>query len=908
MKKLFPIIIIFTLLLFVSTVTASDTNQTTEDTCNSIEKTEIITNNNTLISESSTQQNKINTNSNTGKSLKTATTTLNTVYISTSGNDDNNGNKSAPKKTITSALNTVTNGGTIYISSGTFYENKIYINKNITILGTSAKNTIINCNGKHGFTISNNSKVTFKTLTITNTNDTNGGAIYNKGTLKLNGVKISSSTATYNGGAIYNKGTLNIVKTSFSNNYAKYGGAIYNLNQLTLTRSTFNKNNADLGSAIYSTSKITAYSSNFTNNYHSSIYLKSNTTSNIKLSNFLNNTGTSGGAIHNIGLLLVNKTYFYNNTATKYGGAIYNKGTLNSCNSTYSNNYAKENGGAIYNTNKLYIKNNSIKQNKVSSDGGAIYNTNIISINSTKFTSNKCGNIGGAIYNSPTSSKSITVNNTEFSSNIATYGGAIYVGGYSSLIISQSTFNANKNQAIYFKTNSKINTITNTTFTENNATKYGGAIYNLKSNITLNKVTLKSNYAKVNGGAIYSYNGNITVKNSIIINNENIDVYNAKGILVANYNWWGSNSKINNSRQYNSTINNWIYLTVTSSKTSVNQSVKTTISINNIYNGKTITSYNTSSYLPTMKLSMSIVGCNVNKTYKNLNGSYTATNTFTSIGSATVTAYTYNQKLKASIIITSNKITSEITSLFVQIGASVTSSTVNSWVKAGITDVYVQTRASTNNTTKLKQVITLCKNTSIRVHAWVICFSTSNGFNIGTTQQTMIKNFIYKVIRINGVDGVCLDYVRYSGTDKSIVNSSKITNFVKSVHSIVKSYDDNKLVSACVFAEMAGTKTYYGQDYAALSPYVDVMLPMAYKYDYNANRSWLQKVTAYVVNQAKYSKVVTVLQTYSSTSNTLSKSELEGDAKAVMSVGSYGYSLFRYGLISSYPTSAVNLS
>ncbi|OED30598.1 hypothetical protein [Methanosphaera sp. WGK6] len=897
MKKLFPILI-FTLLLFVSTVTASDMNQTTQNTSKSIEKTEII-NNNSLISQTNIQQKTIN-NTSTTKSLKTST---NTIYISNSGNDNNNGNKNTPKKTITSALNTVSNGGTIYISSGTFYENKLYINKNITLIGNGAKNTIINCNGKHGFTISDNSKVTFKTLTITNTKNTNGGAIYNKGTLELNGVKISSSNATHNGGAIYNKGKLNIMKTSFSNNYAKYGGAIYNLNQITVTKSTFNKNNAELGSVIYSLSKLTLYSANITHNYHSPIYLKENTTSTIKLSNFLNNTGTCGGAIHNLGILLVNKTYFYNNTATKYGGAIYNKGTLNSYNNTYTHNYAKENGGAIYNTNKLYIKNNSIKINKAGSHGGAIYNTHILSINSTKFTSNKCGNIGGAIYNLPRYSNPITINNSQFSSNIATYGGAIYEGGYAKLIIAQSIFNANKNHAIYFKTNTKINTITNSTFIENNATN-GGAIYNLKSNITLNKVTIKSNHAKVSGGAIYSYNGTIIIKNSIIINNDNIDLYNAKGIIIANYNWWGSNSKLNNLRQYNSTINNWIYLTVTSSKTSVNQSVKTTISINNIFNGTIVTSYNTSSYLPTIKLSMSIVGCNVNKTYKNLKGSYTATNTFNSVGIATITAYTYNQKLKTSIVITHDK----ITSLFVQIGASVTSSTVNSWIKAGITDVYVQTRASTNNTTKLKQVITLCKNTSIRVHAWVICFSTSNGFNIGSSQQTMIKNFIYTIIRISGVDGVCLDYVRYSGANKSIVNSSKITNFVKSVHSIVKTYDNKKIISACVFAEMAGTKTYYGQDYAALSPYVDVMLPMAYKYDYNANRSWLQKVTKYVVNQAKYSKVVTVLQTYSSSSSKLSKSELEGDAKAVMSVGSYGYSLFRYGLIKSYPTSAVNLS
>ena len=84
------------------------------------------------------------------------------------------------------------------------------------------------------------------------------------------------------------------------------------------------------------------------------------------------------------------------------------------------------------------------------------------------------------------------------------------------------------------------------------------------------------------------------------------------------------------------------------------------------------------------------------------------------------------------------------------------------------------------------------------------------------------------------------------------------------------------------------------------------MLPMAYKYDYHAGRNWLKDVTAYVVKEAKYSKVVTVLQTYKEGSKItmLPKSELTDDAKAVMSVGSCGYSLFRYGLISGYPGSA----
>ena len=77
---------------------------------------------------------------------------------------------------------------------------------------------------------------------------------------------------------------------------------------------------------------------------------------------------------------------------------------------------------------------------------------------------------------------------------------------------------------------------------------------------------------------------------------------------------------------------------------------------------------------------------------------------------------------------------------------------------------------------------------------------------------------------------------------------------------------------------------------------------MAYRYDYNSGRSWLTDVTSYAATRATKCKVVTVVQTYDKNINVLSKSELEADIQACISGGSKGWSLFRYGLISSYPS------
>ncbi|WP_303235857.1 right-handed parallel beta-helix repeat-containing protein [Methanosphaera cuniculi] len=751
-------------------------------------------------------------------------------------------------------------------------------------------------------------KVTFQAFTIINAKDTNGAAIYNRGTLNLKGMKIAESTST--NGAIYNKASLYITKTSFSSNKAKKGAAIYNLGYLNSQYSTFNKNQVShLGSAIYTTEtgKIVIYANNFTENYNSSVYLASRKDNEIRATQFINNTAVNGAAIYNDGILRVNKTYFYNNKATQHGGAIYNKNLMTIQNSTFTQNYAKINGGAINTQSSAKIIYSKLNEN-TAKYGGAIFNTQNITIQNDKFNTNHVSDHGGAIFNSVSKTGYVKITNSEFTKNTASLGGGVYVHGKVTITINTCSFNENKNNAIYLKTSEDKNTITNTNFTKNNSTKNGGAIFNEATKLTITRSTFKEN-GNTDGGAIYNYRGYVTVTNSIFKANKRIDLHNTQGKIIADKNWWETNTKPGSTRAFNVTINNWIYLNLNMPTNTNTTNITTIISLNNLYDGKTITSYTPN--LQPITGTYSISGCGVTKTSSiTLNNKpITLKTSFKNNGTATFKVNLDAQTTTKTVKIQTSTLNSKITSLFVQIDAKVTASDVSAWKKAGITDVYVQARASTNNVAKLKQVISLCKGTNIRVHGWVICFSTSNGFDISTKQQNMIRNFITKIVKYDGISGICLDYVRYSGTNPSIVDPTKITNFVKSVNQIVKKQSPSLLLSACVFAEKGGTKTYYGQDYAALSPYVDVLLPMAYKYDYNAGRNWLKDVTEYVVKKAKYSKVVTVLQTYKGSSTTkLSKSELESDAKAVMSVGSYGYSLFRYGLISSYPTSAEKLT
>lgn len=246
----------------------------------------------------------------------------------------------------------------------------------------------------------------------------------------------------------------------------------------------------------------------------------------------------------------------------------------------------------------------------------------------------------------------------------------------------------------------------------------------------------------------------------------------------------------------------------------------------------------------------------------------------------------------------------KIASVFVKLYTNVTESDVTKWVESGMTDVYVQARQASNETENLLHVIDLCKDTNIKVHAWIICFKETGTFDLSEEHQDNLKKFISNVIKIDGVEGICLDYARYSGTNKSIVNVSVITNFVKDVSEILNNYNDNLELSMTVFPEKEGTKVYYGQDYKALSQYVDFLMPMTYKYDYNKDTAWIQEVTEYVINQSTHAKVVPIITTYKNNtakSNWLSTEELTADINAILETGAYGYSLFYKTAIDTYP-------
>lgn len=252
------------------------------------------------------------------------------------------------------------------------------------------------------------------------------------------------------------------------------------------------------------------------------------------------NEADNGGAINNNGTIIINNAKIDGNEADD-GGAIYNNGTLIMNGGIISGNKA-ENGGAIYSRENagFTLKDVEITNNSASDEGGAIYIDKGAdsTLNNCTITRNSSEDIAGAIY-MESSGKTLTITDTKIKNNTSEDDGAgIYLeagnvtmnGGSFNENITQNdsgaikvtygtfftannvTFDQNKalNEEGGAIKNYGVTELNSCTFTSNNSSKEGGAIYNDKDSgdnsgkLTLTDCTFIRNNAGKNGGAIYS--------------------------------------------------------------------------------------------------------------------------------------------------------------------------------------------------------------------------------------------------------------------------------------------------------------------------------------------------------------------------------------------------------------------
>ena len=227
-----------------------------------------------------------------------------------------------------------------------------------------AVGTIINCGFRdcwaedHGGAVADRTK---NKLTVINSTfignkakANNGGAIFCKGPLYVEGCLFDSNNAKVDGGAIYCEKDVNVIGSVFKFNKASgifsaqcYGGAIRTKENAYIDNSTFENNTSeDYGGAVYAKNiYVNQKSYNLTDMTHlclpGSVRDHSQKSSNLTdMSSFFrgNKAGdNNGGALYAEKDLKISNSRLLNNHAKEDGGAAYcNDATVMSCDFSYN--------------------------------------------------------------------------------------------------------------------------------------------------------------------------------------------------------------------------------------------------------------------------------------------------------------------------------------------------------------------------------------------------------------------------------------------------------------------------------------------------------------------------------------------------------------------------------------------
>jgi len=204
------------------------------------------------------------------------------------------------------AVETVENGGTIYLKDGVYKgesNTNITIGKNINIRGLGS-NVILDGQGKKSFFTLIGDKASLKNLKFRNGYSGLGGAIGSfECRLIVDSCTFTNNKAKYAGAISSTNSTLTVINCTFTNNRGtESGGAIDSFGgNVAVSKSTFKNNKAGHGAAISSSSDFTVSRSTFTNN----------------------KATESGGAIFVFGnSMKITNTNFKNNIADKVYNAI----------------------------------------------------------------------------------------------------------------------------------------------------------------------------------------------------------------------------------------------------------------------------------------------------------------------------------------------------------------------------------------------------------------------------------------------------------------------------------------------------------------------------------------------------------------------------------------------------------
>lgn len=193
----------------------------------------------------------------------------------------------------------------------------------------------------------------------------------------------------------------------------------------------------------------------------------------------------------------------------------------------------------------------------------------------------------------------------------------------------------------------------------------------------------------------------------------------------------------------------------------------------------------------------------------------------------------------------------------------------------------------------------------IEVHVWMQIFNTGSWISPLKNGTPDNQYFNYKIEEakyyagLEGIKGIQMDYIRFEGNAYKYPNgTAAINQFVEKFSKEVKNVNPSLTISATVMPETNNDEYYYGQDIKTISKYVDVIVPMMYKGNYEQNSKWVENTTEWFVKNSGDAKVWVGLQTYQSDFNIsdTSADELINDAHHASDKGAKGVIYFKWGM------------
>ena len=203
----------------------------------------------------------------------------------------------------------------------------------------------------------------------------------------------------------------------------------------------------------------------------------------------------------------------------------------------------------------------------------------------------------------------------------------------------------------------------------------------------------------------------------------------------------------------------------------------------------------------------------------------------------------------------------------------------------------------------------------IAVHAWIQCFHTSEGWiSPIDDEKKQYKEEIYNDILSRakmyiedfGVKGLHLDYIRFGGRAYTHNHSDEVNavgavnRCCKEISDLAHSYDEGLVTSAALMGENhASGIRYYGQDYDTMGQYLDILMPMIYKYSYGYTANGCRELGNQVASNKGGAECWAGTTTYQGDDSSVTPMDAEGilsDCSAYKGSNVKGIVLFRYGL------------